>query len=79
MELAKGTIGKTGSYEAQLTGGQVLAEGKVDLKVGDVVVGSVDLKINLDGLAGLDLLKKLIPGTIDDAIIDVAKAAFQKV
>lgn len=72
-ELLKGDAGPV-SYDLELV------EGKVKISVGSSKLQGVDvsLAVAVDASLFLDKLKGMIPGQIDDAIIDALKAAFLK-
>lgn len=68
--LASGAIGAEGKYEIKFEGGQVLASVQYDgVELGAQVALVIKTK------AGLESLKKLIPGTLDDAIIGIVEVA----
>lgn len=71
MEPVDLKLGDFGSLEVQVTGEDVVVT--VDAKVGG---GIVDCKVSfvVHSVEALDKLKGLIPGKIDDAIIDIVKA-----
>lgn len=58
-------------FEGDIGGGQ---EGKYKLGVKD---GKVLAELSYDGIAGLEHLKQVIPGQIDDAIIGLIQAALK--
>lgn len=68
-QLLKGSF-TGGSYEIAIVASDVQASVTYD---GADFEGTVSLKIK--SKAGLDHLKVIIPGTIDDAIINVVEAA----
>lgn len=72
MDIVEGKAGPVG-YDLALVEGKV----KISLSAG---VEGVDASLSVAVDAGhfLDKLKALIPGQIDDAIIDALKAAFLK-
>lgn len=74
MDLLDGKIGSVGAYELDLVAGKLVVKVNVAAPEG---VGSVALVLELDGCAVLDVVAKAIPGTIDDALIGVAKAALK--
>lgn len=65
-DLESGKVGTVGSYDLAFSGGKL---------VGTVTAEGVTVAITLDATAVLDALAKAIPGTIDDAIFGVIKAA----
>lgn len=69
-ELAQGNVGSVGKYDLEFKEGCLVADVKVELGVGQAT-----MSIKLDAGHVLDALAKAIPGTWDDAIIGVAKAA----
>lgn len=72
-DLVNGPIGNVGKYDVEFKGGKLVAS--VDVVAG---VASASVKLELDAGQVLDALKKAIPGSIDDLIIDMAKAALLK-
>lgn len=72
-DIAQGNLGTVGKYEIDLEGGFVVA------KVGaGVAVGSAEMVVKISLIEILELAKKKIPGTIDDVVIDLIKAAMPK-
>lgn len=72
-EIVKGDAGPV-SYDLELI------EGKIKVSVGSAKLEGVEIGLSVSVDAGhfLDKLKVLIPGSIDDAVIDALKAAFLK-
>lgn len=70
MDLVEGKLGTVGDYELAVSSGKLVVT--INVKHGVIASG---LSLELDALAVLDVLAAAIPGTIDDAIINVAKAA----
>lgn len=71
-DILDGKIGAVGGYDLEFKAGKLSFV--VDVAApGGLVAGK--LGIAMDAGAVLDALAKAIPGTIDDAIISVAKAA----
>ncbi len=72
MDLAQGQIGSEASYDVKLTNGKlVLTASYAGLEAGASVSVSVE-----PGLF-LDKLKAVIPGQIDDAVIELLKNALK--
>ena len=69
-DILDGKIGEAGAYDVEFKGGKLLA--KVDVGSGPFT-GKVELAIDAGKV--MDELKKAIPGQIDDAVIDLIKAA----
>lgn len=69
-ELVQGNIGTVGKYDFSFKEGKFVVE--VDATGGPLEGGLV---LKLDAGKVLDAIAKAIPGTFDDAIIGVAKAA----
>lgn len=67
-EIAEGPIGNVGKYDIEFKEGKLVCE--VSAQVGFADAGFV-LKIGAEQV--LDAIAKAIPGTIDDAVIDMAK------
>ncbi len=72
-ELVKGDVGPV-AYDLELV------EGKIKISVGSAKLEGVNvaLEVSVDASLFLDKLKGIIPGQIDDAVIEVLKAAFLK-
>jgi hypothetical protein len=73
-DIAQGQVGKVGQYDVEFKGGKLVA--KIDAKPADGVAAGVFVEV--DAAVVLDALAKAIPGTIDDALLGVAKAALLK-
>jgi len=69
-EVVNEQLGKVGHVGVSISGGKIVAEVDAGLPV-----GSAKIVLELDACAVLDAIAAAIPGTIDDAIIGVAKAA----
>ncbi len=69
-DIAEGMIGEVAAYDLEFKGGKLVAKLKAE-----VSFGSAGVEVSLDAGAVMDALAKAIPGTIDDAIIGVAKGA----
>lgn len=72
-ELVGGKIGEKVGYSLELVEGNLKLSGKFDGPGVDV-----ELAIISEPSVFLDKLKAVIPGQIDDAIIDALKGAFLK-
>lgn len=74
QELVSGKIGEKGSYKAEFKGGKLVAGALLDTSVLDV-----ELTVKLDAepvvVLVIDKIKEAIPGTIDDALLEMAKKA----
>lgn len=70
MDMVQGKIGTVGDYDIQFVEGKLVITAKANYGV-----GSTSVVQSLDAGAVLDALAKAIPGTIDDSIIGVIKAA----
>lgn len=68
--LAKGNLGPHGTFSADLVNNNVQLS--VSYSAPEV---SVSLSATVNSKQGLEDLKKLIPGQIDDAVINVIEAA----
>jgi hypothetical protein len=73
-EIAQGPIGSVGKYDVAFKDGQLVVE--VDASLG---ASSAGLIVKVDAAQILDALTAAIPGTIDDAIVGVIKAALLKI
>jgi hypothetical protein len=72
IDLAKGPIGADGDFDLEIENGQLVLEVSYD---GEGVDGT--LRVSVDGLYFMDKLKGVIPGTIDDAVIELLKNAIR--
>lgn len=77
-ELANGKVGEVASYDLKLENGDLIATGSASVKVEGIEVGSASIVLKIEGAAVLDVIAKAIPGTLDDAILGIAKAALLK-
>jgi hypothetical protein len=72
MEIVKGDLGPEAKYEVVFAEAKLKAELKYAGKM-----GGAGLFVELGADQVIDALKEAIPGTIDDAIFDVMKAALK--
>lgn len=72
-DLVSGKLNDKLGYALSFENGNLIIKGKFDGPGVDV-----DLAIMAEPSLFLDQLKKVIPGTVDDAIIDAIKGAFLK-
>jgi hypothetical protein len=70
-DIVDGKIGNVGSYDVEFKDGKLKAQVAASPAEG-VSAGAF---IEIDAAMVLDALAKAIPGTIDDALLGVAKAA----
>lgn len=70
MEIVEGKLGAVGDYDLEVVGGKVIM--KLGVKHGALAAA---LSVELDAVALMDVLAAAIPGTIDDAVLGVIKAA----
>lgn len=72
-EIVKGDAGPV-SYDLEFV------DGKIKISVGSAKLQGVDvaLAVAVDASFFLDKLKSVIPGEIDDAVIEALKGAFLK-
>lgn len=74
QDIIKGNIGSEGSYDVDFVGGKLI----VNLNyVGNEAGVGLVASIGIDVL--LDKVKEKIPGQIDDAVLDLLKAALKAV
>lgn len=73
VELVEGQLGSVGSYDLEFQDGNLTVSLKAD--VGPLKAG---LTLVLDSAQLMDAVAKAIPGTVDDAVIGVIKAALLK-
>lgn len=69
-EIVQGPLGSVGKYDVSFSGGKLVAT--VSAAEGPA---GINVSLVLDAGQVLDAIAKAIPGTFDDAIISVAKAA----
>lgn len=75
-DIVEGSIGQIGSYDVEFKGGKLIAvvmAEKAELGI------SAGVKVEIKAEAVIDALAAAIPGSIDDAIFGVLKAALLKV
>jgi hypothetical protein len=70
-DLVQGPIGAVGNYDVSFKDGKLLAQ----LSASPVSGVKAGVQLELDAEVVLDALAKAIPGTIDDALLGVVKAA----
>ena len=71
-DLVDGKLGELGQYDVEFKGGKLRGE----LKVAKLGL-SAGVVVEIDADQVLDALAKAIPGTIDDAVLGLAKAALK--
>lgn len=77
-DIIDGPIGNIGSYDVEFKGGYLVGKVAINTKaLGDVVEIESAVAIKLAADAVIDAIKKAIPGEIDDAILEVVKAALK--
>lgn len=70
-DIAEGQIGSVGSYDVEFKGGKLTA--KVSLsKEGEFANAKADITLDIPARQVLEALKRAIPGTLDDAILELA-------
>jgi hypothetical protein len=74
-EIVEGKIGTVGEYDLEWKEGKLVFVLRAKDPLG---ISSAGLEISLSAEAVLDSLAKAIPGTIDDAIFGLIKAALLK-
>ena len=74
MDLAQGNVGSELKYDVKVVSGKVMIEAKYDGVQADAA-----LMIAIDSDLLLDKLAEKIPGKIDDAVIQIIKAALKAV
>ncbi len=72
MDILAGELGKEAKYDIAFTGGKLLVTAAY---IGAQATGTVSF--TLDGDLLLDKLAAAIPGTVDDAVITMAKVALK--
>lgn len=71
-DLLDGKLGELGMYDVEFKGGKLVA--KVAASKSGVSAG---VELSVDAELVLNALKAAIPGQIDDAVIDLVKAALK--
>lgn len=66
MDIAQGPIGTVGAYEIDIVGGKLVLKATA---AASPVEAGLDVKVDLAVIK--DLIKAKIPGTIDDAILEL--------
>lgn len=72
-DLAGGNLGNVGKWDLDFKGGMLVA--KLEANVGGVVNAGLVVEIGADAV--LDAIAKAIPGSIDNAVIEVIKGALK--
>lgn len=70
IDIVEGPIGTVGKYDVEFKEGALVVE--IDA---NVAIGTAGLVVKIDAGKVMDAIKNAIPGKVDDAIIDVIKAA----
>lgn len=73
-EIVSGQVGPETKYAVKFEGGKLVVSGGFDSKIFDA-----GLTLALDTDAVIDELAKAIPGQIDDAVLQLVKAALKAV
>ena len=73
-DIVDGKLGTVGAYDVEFKSGKLCFSISANVPVGEAVV-----MLKLDAAAILDVIAKAIPGTIDDVVLGVAKAALSGV
>jgi hypothetical protein len=71
-DLLDGKLGELAAYDVEFKGGKLVA--KVSAEKSGVVAA---VELSVDAAVVLDALKAAIPGQVDDAVIDLIKAALK--
>ncbi len=69
-DIVAGNIGTVGKYDFKVEKGNL----ELEIDAG-IPVGSVGIVVKLNAGEVLDAIAKAIPGTLDDALLGIAKAA----
>jgi hypothetical protein len=72
--LVEGNLGTVGQYDLEFKGGKLVGTVKAAVSVGEVSMG-----LSIDSAAICDAIAKAIPGSVDDALLAVLKAALKEV
>jgi hypothetical protein len=70
-DLVQGPIGSVGKYDVEFKDGKLIAS----IDASPTAGVSAGVKVEVDAAVVLDALAKAIPGTIDDALLGIVKAA----
>lgn len=73
-DIVEGPIGTVGKYDVEFKGGKLVA--KIDAKPSEGVQAGIFVEVEASVV--LDALKKAIPGTVDDVVFDLIKAALSQ-
>jgi len=73
MDVVQGQVGPEAAYDVKVEGGKLIIVAKYDGAETDA-----ELMVKVDAAAFIDKLAALIPGSIDDAVLGVIKAALLK-
>lgn len=73
MDVAQGQVGPEAAYDVKVEDGKLVIVAKYD-----GVETDAELMVKVDAAAFIDKLAALIPGSIDDAVLGVIKAALLK-
>ena len=74
-DIAEGKIGEVGAYDVEFKGGKLLAKVGLAKEVTAGVSAKADVSVEIDARSVLEALKKAIPCTIDDALLELAAKA----
>lgn len=69
-DLAHGALGSAGEFDVKFEDGKLVAS--ADAAVGP---GSVGVVVKIDGNKVIDAIEKAIPGQLDDAVLELLRAA----
>lgn len=72
-DILEGTVGEVGKYDLEFKGGKLVLTFDAETSVGEggIVKASSKNKIEIDKGPLLAAIKKIIPGTADDVVIDM--------
>lgn len=76
-DIAEGNIGAIGAYDIEFKDGKLSAIVKLDRDIGAGLSLSGNVRLDLSAEMVLDALAKAIPGTLDDAVFELAKKALK--
>lgn len=79
-DIIDGSVGKIGMYDVAFKDGSLVGKLGIQAKAVDEIVDvQMDISVSIGADAIIEAIKKAIPGTIDDAILDIVKVALKSI
>lgn len=78
-DIVDGKLGNMGAFDVEFKGGYLVGKVEVKAPIAGVVDVSGVVEVRVGAEAVIEAIKKAIPGKVDDAILDVVKAALKLV